>query len=157
EVELDKMRVRREARRRLDDESRPPAEPPAVKSLDALLAEPDSATRYRIEQVAPDGGRVMLSAQWKAGKTTLVGNLARCLVDGEPFLGKFDVRRRAGGLVLIDDEMGAELLRQWLRAQGIVNTPAVRDVVSLRGRVGALNLLDDRCRAYWAQRLRDAG
>ena len=29
---------------------------------------------------------VMLSAQRTAGKTTMVGNLARCLVDGDDFL-----------------------------------------------------------------------
>jgi hypothetical protein len=154
---LASLRIDREARRRLDDETRPPAEPPPVKSLEALVSEPDSVTPYRVDSVAPEGARIMLSAQYKAGKTTLIGNLTRSLVDGQPFLGRFEVNRPACGLVLIDDEMSESAIRGWLRAQNITNTAAVADVVCLRGRVGAFNLLDDRCRATWARRLRDAG
>ncbi len=151
------LRVEREARRRLDDEDRPPIEHPPVKSLDALLAEPDTPTRYRIDQVAPAGGRVMLSAQYKAGKTILIGNLLRALADGAPFLGRFDVCIPAAGIVVIDNELSEDTLRRWLREQGIENTSAVADVVALRGKVGMLNLLDDRCRDQWATRLRDIG
>ena len=89
EVELDKLRIRREAKRRLDDEERPLVILPAVKSLTTLLEEPDAPTRYRIEDVAPADGRVIISAQYKAGKTTIIGNLARSLMDGDPFLGRF--------------------------------------------------------------------
>jgi hypothetical protein len=44
-----------------------------------------------------------------------------------------------------------------LTEQNITNTGAVADVVSLRGRLAAFNLLDQRCRARWAQRLTDLG
>jgi hypothetical protein len=99
----------------------------------------------------------MLSAQYKAGKTTIVGNLARSLVDEEPFVGRFAVTTPVRQLVLIDNELSENTLRQWLRDQNIANTGAVADVVALRGKVGSFNLLDDRCRAQWAQRLRDLG
>ena len=59
--------------------------------------------------------------------------------------------------MLIDDELNENTLRRWLRDQGIINTAAVADVIALRGKVGAFNLLNDKCRDRWASRLRDVG
>ena len=101
--------------------------------------------------------RIMLSAQYKAGKSTLTGNLIRALVDGETFLGQFAVNTPASGVVLIDDEMSENTLRSWLRVQNIDNTEAVADVITLRGNVTAFNLLDEHCHAAWVQRLADVG
>src|SRR5262249_45885098 len=157
EHRLQWLRVNQEARRRLDEENRPTFALPPIKCLTQLLSEPDAYTAHRIEGLAPLGGRVILSAQWKAGKSTVLGNLLRSLADRDPFLGRFAVNTPAGGVVLIDNELSEDTLRRWLRAQGIVNTAAVADVVSLRGKVGAFNLLDDRCRKEWATRLRDQG
>lgn len=151
------LRVEREARRRLDAEDTPAIELPPVRGLRELLDEPDAQTAYRIDGLAPSGGRVMLSAQFKAGKTTLVGNLVAALADKQPFLSAFAVNDAAHRLVLIDDELSEPTLRRWLRAQEITNTTAVADVISLRGRVGTFNLLDDDCRSLWARRLRDIG
>jgi AAA domain len=151
------LRNRREAKRRLDDEERPRPPMPAVKSLDTLLAEPDTPIRYRIDQLAPADGRIMLSAQYKSGKTILVDNLVRALADGDDFLGKFTVAQPAQRIVLIDNELSENTLRRWLRDQSITNTAAVSDVVSLRGRLGAFNILDDRRRKQWARRLADLG
>jgi AAA domain len=151
------LRINREARRRLDDEDKPPTVPPPVKNLDTLLAEPDTPVRYRIEGLAPTDSRIILSAQYKAGKTVIVGNLLRSLVDGDDFLGAFTVNSTAQHVVLIDDELSENTLRRWLRDQNIHNTAAVSDVVTLRGKVAAFNLLDDRCRDMWAARLRDLG
>jgi hypothetical protein len=99
----------------------------------------------------------MLSAQYKAGKTTLRDNLVRAMADGEPLFGRFTVHAPARRLVLIDNELSENTLRRWLRDQKINNTPAVADVIRLRGRVGVFDLLDDRCRDQWATRLRDIG
>jgi hypothetical protein len=154
---LAELRINREARRRLDDEEHPPVQAPPVLGLGELLAEPDEPCPYRIAQVAPADARILLSAQYKAGKTTLVGNLIRSLVDGEPFLGRFTVSTPAKRVVLIDDELSKRQLRQWLRDQNITNTSAVADVISLRGRVGSFNLLDDRQRGQWVKRLTDLG
>jgi len=156
EAMLGILRVRAEARKRFDAENLPAVIPPPIKRLDALLAEPDTEQQYRIDQVAPADARVMLSAQYKAGKTTITGNLARALVDNEPFLGRFTVHTPAQHLVIIDDELSERTVRRWLADQGIVNTTAVH-VVTLRGRLTAFNLLDDTVRAEWAQRLRDIG
>jgi AAA domain len=146
------LRVDREARRRLDDEDRPPITLPPIKRLDELLAEPDTEQQYRIDQLAPADARIMLNAQWKAGKTTIVGNLARALVDNEPFLGRFGVNMPAQHVVLIDDELSENTVRRWLREQNIANTAAV-NVITLRGKLSTFNLLDDQLRAEWAQRL----
>lgn len=154
---LRRLRIHHQAKQLLDQELRPDIALPPVKSLTDLLAEPDELTEYRIDKLALSGARVMLSAQYKAGKTTLVGNLIRALADGEPFLGRFDVKIPARRLVLIDDELDNDTLRRWLREQGIVNTGAVADVVSLRGRLAAFNLLDERCRDEWIRRLSDLG
>jgi AAA domain len=151
------LRVNHEARRRLDDENRTPVALPPVKSLTELLSEPDDATQYRIEGLAPSGGRIMLSAQYKAGKTTLRDNLVRVMVDGEPLFGRFAVNEPAEQLVLVDNELSDNTMRRWLRDQKIVNTSEVADVIRLRGRVGVFNLLDDRSRDQWAARLRDIG
>jgi len=123
---------------------------PPIRNLTDLLAEPDTETAYRIENLAPAGGRVMLTAQAKMGKTHLVGNLVRSLVDGHPFLGRFGINGQARRVVVIDTELSENMLRRWLREQGIVNTDRV-DVIALRGRVGAFNILDLDRLAEWAE------
>ena len=151
------LHIERDARRRLDDQDHPPITAPPVKSLAELLAEPDTPISYRVGDVAPENARIIVSAQYKAGKTTLVGNLIRSLVDGDPFLGAFTVHTPARRIVLIDNEMSENTLRRWLRDQAITNTAAVADVLALRGKVAAFNLLDDRRRYQWATRLADLG
>lgn len=153
---VEKLRIQREAKRRIDAEDRPPIPLPPMIGLDKLLTRPRPVTRYRIEKVAPADARVILSAQYKAGKTHLVGNLVRSLVDGDPFLDRFAVNTVARRVVLLDDELSEPMLLDWLEDQGIVNTDAVIPV-SLRGRVGALDLIDDRRRREWAARLADLG
>jgi AAA domain len=151
------LRINAEAKRRLEEEEHPPIQLPPVKSLDMLLAEPDTLALFRIADLAPIDSRIILSAQYKAGKTIIVDNVLRSLADGDPLLGRFEVNSPAARIVLIDDELSENMLRRWLREQGIVNTAAVVDVISLRGRVGAFNLLDERCRRDWAQRFADLG
>jgi hypothetical protein len=155
--ELNKLRTRREAQRRLDAETRPPITYPPVTPLNTLLDEPDELVSYRIDQVAPKQGNVILAAQYKSGKTILGGNLIRSLVDGDPFLGKFEVHQRATHLVLIDNELGRDTARRWLREQNIRNARAVADVITLRGRVSTFNILDDKIRDQWATRFADLG
>jgi AAA domain len=150
--ELRKLRVRQDARRRFDAENRPTLVLPPIKRLDELLAEPDTEQQYRIDQVALADARIMLNAQWKAGKTTLRDNCIRSLADREPFLGRFTVNTPAQHLVLIDNELSEDMVRRWLREQNIANTTAVH-VITLRGKVSTFNLLDDQVRAEWAERL----
>jgi hypothetical protein len=155
EYHLTAMRAKDEAKRRYEEQSRAAVGLPPVHNLTALLAEPDTETAYRIEGVAPAGGRVLLAAQAKSGKTTLTGNLVRSLVDGDPFMGRFCVNGQARRVVVIDTELSENMVRRWFRDQGIVHTDRV-DVLALRGRVGAFNVLDPRRRAEWAELLHGA-
>ncbi|MFA4052534.1 AAA family ATPase [Mycobacteroides chelonae] len=127
---------------------------PEPCGLDALLAEPDEDAAYRVDEVWPVGGRILLAAQYKAGKSTLVGNAIRSLVDGDPFLGRFSMAP-VGQVALIDTELDRRTLRRWLRDQGIRNTAAV-SVVSLRGAVSTFDITDPATRTEWAKRLAGA-
>ena len=100
------LRIEREARRRLDAEECPPVEPPPIRGLSDLLAQPDAPTQYVIDKVAPTNSRIMLAAQYKAGKSTLVGNLIRSLADQQPFLDHYEVHQPARRIVLLDTELG---------------------------------------------------
>ncbi|ORV44537.1 hypothetical protein AWC02_14925 [Mycolicibacter engbaekii] len=157
QVQMDVLRIREEARRRFAAEQRPPVALPPVTSLTALLDEPDDPVVYTIDQLAPAGGRTLLAAQQKAGKTTMVNNVVRSLADGEPFLGRFAPTAGPHRIAIIDNELGRNNTRRWLRAQGITNTDAVVDVVSLRGQVGAFDITDTGLRARWARRFRELG
>lgn len=150
--------IDREARKLLADNDAAEFTLPPVASLDALLATPDDPVTMRIERVWPSGGaKVLCAAPAGAGKTTLNGNLVRALADGDPFLGAFEVLQRAERIVIIDNEMTAGMLKRWLRRQGVRNTAAVVDVVTLRGQAGLFNLGNDRLRELWTRRLADLG
>ena len=55
----------------------------------------------------------------QTGKTTFVGNLCRSLINGGPFLGCFDVRAVDGDIALLNYEMPALQLAQWLDSMQI--------------------------------------
>lgn len=130
------------------------AEPPELLALDDLLAQPDDEATYRIGELWPTGGRVLLAAQYKSGKSTMVGNAIRTLVDGGKFLDRFDTAP-VGRVALIDTELDTRTLRRWLREQDITNTAAV-SVLSLRGAVSTFDVLDPVTRSQWADQLAGA-
>lgn len=148
------LRVRDAARRKVAAEQTGVDERPGVVALRDFLAVDDPAVHYRVDRLWPVGGRIVVAAQWKAGKTTLGGNLLRALADGAPFLDTFGTQR-ASRVVLLDDELDERTLRRWLRDQHIANVDAVR-LVSLRGRVASFNLLDAEVRREWADALAGA-
>lgn len=131
---------------------------PPIEPLTSLLAEPDEPVTYRISGLLPTGSRAVLAAQFKAGKTTLSGNLARCLADGAPFLGRFAVNPLPDGetVVVLDYEMNRNQNRIWFRDQGIHRTEAVY-VAILRGQIATFNILDPLTRAAWVEKLRAVG
>lgn len=151
--ELEKLRVRREARRRLDAEARANTEPPEILTLRDRLARPKVPTRWRIEGWQPAGSRVVLAAQYKSGKTTLVGNLIRCLVDGRAFLNRSEVAQIEGAVVLLDFEMGGDQLDEWLRDQGITNDHQIV-VIPMRGSASSFDIIDEQVLKRWADTLK---
>jgi hypothetical protein len=147
-------RVRREARRLVDAEERPPEVIPALVTLRDRLARRTPPPAWRIQQWQARESRVMAVAQFKAGKTTLRDNVVRSLVDGDPFLGREKVEPLTGALALVDTEMAEWQMEQWLGAQAIQHDDQVL-VLPLRGHAAAFNILDDRVRREWAARLRE--
>jgi hypothetical protein len=156
-IRVNQLRFERHARRKLDAEENPPTEIPAAPTLPALLAAPPDPVRFRIDGLMPVDGRALLSARRKLGKTIMVGNLIRTLVDGAPFLGRFPVHGAPRRVALIDAELSQAMLRTWLAEQAITNTEAVVAVANLRGRTGAFDILDTGRRTEWAALLSDAG
>ena len=148
-AEIERLRIRDEARRRYNDQRRETVTLPPIVRLDTFLAQNDPAVSFRIEGTLAKGGRTVLAAQKKAGKSTMIGNLLHCLADGVPFLGKFTVNETAARIVLIDNELDPNTLRRWLRAHRIHNEAAV-EVISLRGHERTFDILDDTIRAQWA-------
>lgn len=154
--ELDRMRIRRDAKRRLDTEGQVGVALPPLESLRVRLARPRPPQQWRIHGWQPAGSRVMLTAQYKAGKTTLVANLVRGLVDGGLFLGRDPIDPIAGTVALIDLEMGVRQQEDWYQAHGIAADDRVL-IWPLRGATAALDILDPATRSDIAARLRTAG
>jgi hypothetical protein len=155
-AEMDWERVRREARRRLDAEERGPVTLPESVTLRERLARPRQAPSYRLERWKPRHSRVMLAAQFKTGKTTLVGNYLRCVVDGDDWLGRYPVTPIDGRVALLDFEMSQGQLDDWLGAQHIRASDRIV-VTSMRGQAAAFNPLDRTNAAEWAARFREQG
>ena len=152
--EIQVRRIRRDAEKAVVAEERGPSTPPTILTLRERLALPRQETQWRIHNWQPQGARVICAAQFKAGKTTLVGNTIRSLVDGDPFLGRDMVVPVSGKVVLADLEMGDSQLDEWLREQGIQHDDRVV-VIPMRGRGASFDILDAATRSQWATRLRD--
>lgn len=148
-----RLRVNDAARRKVAQLDGLRVEPPPVVELSDFLAVDDDPTTYRVDKVWPIGGRIVLAAPNKAGKSTLVGNLLRSLADGDKLLDEYAAQ--PAKVVLIDNELDERTLRRWLREHKIGDTEAVR-LLSLRGKVASFDLLDVETRAEWARRLAGA-
>jgi hypothetical protein len=146
-------RQRREVRRELDAEEYRQLGEPEILTLRERLARPRPAVRYRIAQLQAVGHRVLLAAQFKAGKTTLAANVARSVLDGDAFLDMYDVAAIDGVLVLLDFEMSPTQLDDWYEAQHIVNDDRLL-VIPLRGLASAFNIIDRAACSRWAQLLK---
>lgn len=152
EEELQRLLVRDAAQRRFRQETRPPAPLPPILTLRERLARPQPPIEWRIEGWQPAGTRVLLAAQYKAGKTTLTGNLTRCLVDNQPWLGVANIQPVAGHVTILDFEMSERQLDSWLGDQGIERDDKVV-VIPMRGKASGFDILDDTVRKEWASRL----
>lgn len=87
------IRVAREATRRVDEEdaARTLVVPPMSGNLRDELRVAKPSPGYTIADLHPSGANTLLAAQYKAGKTTLMNNLAKSIADASPFLDCFDV------------------------------------------------------------------
>lgn len=157
---LTKMRelwVLEEAKSRLREQRlASETEPIALVRGDEFLAVEDEDEQYLINSLWPLHGNVVLAAQRKSGKTTLIGNLLRSLCDGDNFLGRYVVTPPAGSIAVVDLEMSESKLRYWTRKQNIQNKNKFH-IDSLRGKVATFDLLNDKTRARWVEQLGEIG
>ena len=129
---LKEERLKREVRRALDAEERPLTVLPPVVSLKERFGMVRTAIDYRIQDWFVVGGRGLVVAQYKTGKTTLLGNTVRSLADGDLFLDVAPVVPLTS-IVILDFEMSEAQIEGWLRDQNIKNVDRVH-LVSLRVR-----------------------
>jgi len=146
-------RERQQILRELKAEQRGEIKYPVGWSLDELLLMPNGHEPFRIHSLWPTNGKVLLTAQQKAGKTTMVANLLRALVNGELFLGMYDIDDPLVGRVgLIDNEMDTMQLGGLLGGIGISAESSDRvHGWALRGMSSTFNLIDPELRLWWIE------
>jgi hypothetical protein len=153
-TEVSRLHFQAEAREIFDAERhaagwRPPAHHGTL--LDEL-ALPDDDPSWRLKGLLGVGHNAIVVAARKTGKTTTIDNLVRSYVDGEPFLGRFEVTPADRAVAIFNYEVDERQYRRWLRESGIVNLDRVF-VLHLRGR--SLPLKDARVRAWTEAWLRE--
>ena len=157
--QAERLRIAEQARRIIAAERIAATPPPVPVSLHGFItAHADDETAWLLENLWPLGGRVMLTAPAKGGKTTMMGNLIRTLADDVPFLDRFSTANLAddgGRVIVLDTEMTEGHLARWLRAVGVRHPERVK-VVSLRGRAHTLDPTEPDSRAAWCRLLAGA-
>jgi hypothetical protein len=122
-------------------------------TLTQLLAEPIEESNWRVNGLWPTGGNVMLAAGPKAGKTHVLINLIRALVDGDRLFDSFPVNRlESGKVTALDFELPRQKWREWLGQQRIIRGDQV-NTWALRGQGSTFNMLDKSMRIKWADAL----
>jgi hypothetical protein len=137
--ELEMGRARRAAKALLDAEDaiKRYDQVDYIESLTEELALPIIDTEWQIDTLFPRGANITIAAQYKAGKTTLINNLAKSLVDGTPFMDYFPACQPATvtgeRVVIFNYEVSPNQYRRWLKEVNIINTDYIT-VVHLRGK-----------------------
>lgn len=97
-------------------------------SIDRLsdVVEDNEEDLWRIRGLWMQQQIIMLTAKWKAGKTTMVTNVVRSLVDGTPFLGQFETTPITDGtVVIVNAEMTRRQFNRWMFESNITNRDKV--------------------------------
>lgn len=153
--EYTRLRIADDAKAQLAALKAGQAPPLTGLNLTDFLAQPEEDEHYRVADLWPAEGRVMLAAAAKSGKTTMVAaNLIPCLVDGETFLNRYAVERATRRVVYLNMEVGPRTMRRWMSDCGVVDTDRVT-VANLRGQASALALGSQAGRERFASWLRD--
>ena len=113
--EMRRQSIRLEAARRLREDEAAPAIDGTAVSLEQLMASQIEPLRFAVDELLVEGGNALLSAQYKAGKTTMQRNLVKALADGHSFLGKYKCEPLPdhATVAIWDLEMGLAQSRDW--------------------------------------------
>jgi hypothetical protein len=68
---------------------------------------------WRCEDLVPLASRMLIQAQYKAGKTTFLLNLCRCVDEGGYFLGRFETTKLDGIVGYMNFEVAGDMFRKW--------------------------------------------
>lgn len=139
--EVRAQRIRKQAAAVVAAELAGEAPPFDADLLADVLGRPAEAP-HRVDGLIPSQAGTLVVAQRKTGKTTLELNLARSLIGGEDFLGRFPVRAITGRVGLLNYEVSAGQLARWAHEAGV--PPDRLYLVNLRGRRNPLGNPDDR-------------
>ncbi|WP_141007056.1 AAA family ATPase [Nocardioides humi] len=119
------------------------AEPFDLGTLGEILRRPTEPP-HRVEGLIPSDASTLVVAQRKTGKTTLLLNLARCLLTGEDFLSNFTTRPVVGTVALLNYEVSAAQIARWADDVGVDRGRLL--LVNLRGRRNPLPVPEDRAK-----------
>jgi len=139
--EVRAQRIRKQAAAVVAAELAGDAPPFDADLLVDVLARPQEPP-HRVDGLIPSQADTLVVAQRKTGKTTLELNLARSLIGGEDFLGRFPVRKIAGRVAVLNYEVSAAQLARWADEAGV--TADRLYLVNLRGRRNPLGNTADR-------------
>ncbi|MDP7727613.1 AAA family ATPase [Mycobacterium sp. TY813] len=112
---------------------------------------------FIVDGLIPLGKSLGLFSERKGGKTTANVDLIRALLTGGKFLGRFDTRLPADAeVVLLDTEMGADMVQYELATAGVSDPALLRRVNyhDLGGRSAMLDFRVAAVRAYWRDQIR---
>src|SRR5690606_20489050 len=125
---------------------------PDYEQGDVFLGETLPDEQWVIEGLLHNQGKALLSAQMKAGKSTMMLELIRALTTGTQFLGRFRVPH-ALKVVFYDMELGRVMAHRWLG-----DVPLNQDrlqYVNLLGKGNAVDMRSDGLRTNTAKRMRE--
>lgn len=95
--------------------------PPASGEILVELAKPSQPVQYVVEDLAPSRANVLLVAEAKAGKTTLVMNLVKAIVEEAKFLDRYkiDALPADSSVTYLNFELDKDMAENWLREMGV--------------------------------------
>jgi hypothetical protein len=113
--QTERLRIQQEARSRLAAEG---WEPPLTQGSWAdQMAQPDEPVEWLIPELVFEGANVVVNAQAKSGKTSLILNVAHSLLSGDPLFGHFETKLLASGRSVAwwNAELSERQAKSWLR------------------------------------------
>lgn len=99
--------------------------PPRADDILTELRKPTPRVEYVVEDLAPSGSNVLLVAEAKAGKTTLIMNLVVAMVTGGKFLDRYAIDHLPEGtsITYSNYELEENQAKNWLRDMSIEGEP----------------------------------
>lgn len=128
---------------------------PDFEQGDFFLQQKITDEEWLIDGLLHHQGKALLSAQMKAGKSTMMLEIIRALTSGTEFLGRFKVPKPLT-VAFYDMELGRPMAQRWLRDVKGIDLDRLH-YVSLLGRGGAVDMRSKQLREATARRLSGLG